>query len=393
MNRLTKYFTLALIITLLGCDEASLLNGDEDRNLFVPSSIQKMPNLDYFLVANANLRLEDVHSSLVLLDPQSKSVLPSTKTQTLNFGTYPLIDQDRSRILVPDFDQHILAYTFKETGNAEQPFLIEPENIRNSAEGIINALEVDDQPSQIQLVPTAKHGDIYVVVHQLGHLTVIKADDMTIIDLNEEDRYTGFELDSFLVGESGFRLGRFGSRGLSYDENTHLLFVTNPASNLVYIFDPEQLENEAVISMKSFVDSSQGLVSMVFDQSGHAILAHQGLQSLVVINMDNISDNGIAKEVIEPSLHAIIPLQGSPDGLVLNQTGDQLYVSLPDTNEILEVDLALKQVSNRLTLQNGIGPSGMALHDNGTQLWVLNGLSNTITSIDLQSFTEEGDLQ
>jgi|GEM_PF-3886204 len=382
-----------LIMGTYACDEAPLLSDDTSRNLFAPSSLVWMPGDAYFLIANANVRLEDTTSSLVLMDPQTQTLLKPSKTSTLNFGTYPTIDVTRNRILVPDFDRFLLSFTFSATNNAQQPFLIKQDNIRTQTQALPHALEVDDQPTQLQIVSTTEHGDLYIMVHGSGVLSVIKADDVTLMDLHAEERYTGFRLTSVLGGTSINSFPAQGARGLYHDDQSNLLYVTSPIRNLIYVFDPEHLENEGVIDLNSVAGNTTGIVDMVIDPQGRAIIAHQGLQSLIVMDISQVSDNGVSMEVIQPLIAGIVPTAGVPESLELSADGQMLYVSFSDTNEIAEVDLSVLQIKRRMTLSQGVGPSDMALDANSGLLWVLNSLSNSMTSIDLITFEEAGEAQ
>ncbi|MCR0983635.1 YncE family protein [Roseomonas populi] len=105
------------------------------------------------------------------------------------------------------------------------------------------------------------------------------------------------------------------------------------------------------------------------------------------------SDSG-AVQVLDPvggtsrtrSL-AVINLRARPGGWAEDQARDALFVALPDTGEVVEIDTMRWRERRRLAV--GGRPARMALDPDGVRLWVgqdgAEGTSNEVVAVDRQS--------
>ncbi|MEZ4820733.1 MAG: hypothetical protein R3A45_12940 [Bdellovibrionota bacterium] len=159
-------------------------------------------------------------------------------------------------------------------------------------------------------------------------------------------------------------------------------FVTSGASNFIYIFDPENLENEGVLSFLSVSGTTTGIRAIAIDSNQQAYVAHAGLESLLVVDFSSIVDNGISFEVIEPNIIKMIPLLGVPNTIVFDQTEDAVFIGLQETNEVVKVDTSTLTLTDRLTLSEGIGPSTLYFDAVADEVLSLNAFSNSLTRVD-----------
>ncbi|MCB0272532.1 MAG: hypothetical protein KDD46_05925 [Bdellovibrionales bacterium] len=383
-----RLFLVVLLLTV-GCDEAPLFSDDFEGTLNAPASFQVFPGTNIALLSNTNINLQEPFGSLIAYDVDTQTVLEDTKHYTVNFGIRPLIDNDRERILIPDLDRYVRVYSFQIPGEDGLAISFDEEEVTPIiSNSLTNAFEADDVPSDIALVETQDYGDIYIVLNQLGTMTIVDADSLEVTDLNDEDRYEGLRITSALTIDQNKKYPARGVSRMSKNPDTGLFYLLHPSSNFVYLFDAEHIENEGVISFLSLAGNTSGVRSVAFDGAGRGYFAHAGLQSILVVDVSQITDNGISFEVIDPVVINTIPLFGIPNEIILNDAQDTAFVSLQDSNEVLQIDLATLLITNRITLSEGRGPGSLFFETGSSELISLDFFSNTLTRMDSTTLSE-----
>jgi DNA-binding beta-propeller fold protein YncE len=377
---------LGAMVSLGACDEAPLIESDFDQTLNAPGFALNVPSSDYVLISNTNINLVERRGSVVLLNTVTGELLEESRTPTTNFGTSFYLDVDRSRLIIPDLDESLLFYDFSVT---DDQLNLEPIDVSpKTDENIINGMHVDELPKDVLLVQTQTRGDLYLVSHQSGTIGVIDADDLTLFDQDPEREDVGFVLFSSLTADRVDSLPGVGA-GLMYLQNdTGLVYVTNSRSNQMYVLDPEALDVEVMLDFSSIAGATVGLRDIVIDDDQRAYIAHGGLQSLLVVDVSGVVDNGVSYEVSQPVLIDIIPLEGVPNDLEINDTQDVLHVALQNQNEVVSISINGLTLDQRVELSEGRGPSKLYYDADQAQLWSLDFFSNTLTSFDVAPLTE-----
>jgi YVTN family beta-propeller protein len=86
----------------------------------------------------------------------------------------------------------------------------------------------------------------------------------------------------------------------------------------------------------------------------------------------------------------VIPTGGGPAGIALDQRARRAYAAIPNSDTIETIDVTAGEVTDRIMLRSGDRPSEVALSPDGRTLFTANAGSNTVSAIDLFSFTESG---
>ena len=119
-----------------------------------------------------------------------------------------------------------------------------------------------------------------------------------------------------------------------------MLVMTHPGASAVDIFDPVR---RRIVAQITGLQSPRGIA--VDEQGGRIYVADHGANAIAVIGTDGwkVSDN--------------IPLQGSPDALLLNN--GKLYWTDAENGTVAVIDLATKQVTSKVDV--GGAPRNLTL--------------------------------
>jgi DNA-binding beta-propeller fold protein YncE len=103
--------------------------------------------------------------------------------------------------------------------------------------------------------------------------------------------------------------------------------------------------------------------------------------SILTVNADNSIGIFNPKVNLKTSnLKALIPFEGQPAQWALDQDNELIYLTLPEENKVVVIDLRLQKIKGYIEV--GAQPRRMLFHRNSPYLWVGNDGSGTISVID-----------
>ena len=385
MNVRQKSIFAAVLLFLFQCSEAPLIDSTGNTRLNNPSSIVAIPGTDLAIVANSNVNLSEPAGSLIAINLSTREILEDTSFEIPNFSGDMAIDAANNRILIPDNDESLLVFEYMipgENGEAisfstfevADPVVIEGNTIENG-------VQTDAGPSAALIVPNTSLGEIVLVANDIGTLSIIRNSNFRFVDLDDDQEFFGLRLLSSSNFENPNQFPGRGSNRMSTDSNG-LVFISSPLNNQIYVFDPESQVLEAMIDLNSLSAPVVGIREIEIDSNGIAYIAHSGLDSIVVMDFSTVIKNGVPFEVLSPALLAIIPVGDGPEDIELKATETELFVSHQNEDSIYLVDTNLRQVINRVYLDQGSGPVRLLLDETRSSLYSLDFFSNSISILD-----------
>jgi YVTN family beta-propeller protein len=337
------------------------------------------------VVANANISLTQSSGSLVPIDLTSHTLLTGAAVSIPSFAGYLSVDTARSRIYVPDRgDDALLIYGYSLGGT--NSISISPLALPTPADLTTNGMVTDDNPVSVALLRGATAADDFLLVTNLvsGSLTMAPAETLVPLDLNPRDPIlNGYTLISAANFPSIDRKPGRGANRMVPSPDGSLLYVTSTMTNDLYVIDAKDRGIEAMLDLSPF-SPSVGTRGMVISAANLAYIVHRGMNSLIVLDVSSVVDNGIDFEVVEPLLVDVIPLGKDPEGIALSPTRGEIYVTHSGDNTMMTIDVATRKVRT-VTPLPGRSPGEVILDRAEKYLYILNFLSNDITYIDLDT--------
>jgi YVTN family beta-propeller protein len=142
-----------------------------------------------------------------------------------------------------------------------------------------------------------------------------------------------------------------GVHGIAIAPELNRGFVSNGRGNNVTIFDLKTLKATGTAATGENPDSIR------YDSKSGRVFAFNGR-----------SKSASVIDAKTGSVAATIPLPGKPEFSVADGTG-KVYVTIEDTNEIVEIDAARAAVTKKYPLTGCDGPSGLAFDAKGRRLF------------------------
>lgn len=396
-SSLRLFFVTWTLLLVVQCSEAPLIVPRSNTSLNSPSSMELVPGTNLAIVANANVNLDQASGSLIAVDLATNQPLDETKFEIPNFAGDIFLDTTRKLIYVPDHDEALLVYNYKIPGDGGQPISFSihdvPDPLNNDRHFISNGILTDDIPTQALMVTGTSLGDLILTSNQKGSISMIPAKTLVSTDLDENTDYYGLRLFSSSNFKNKDNFPGAGASRMSVSPVTGLVFVSSTINNQIYVIDPENQTIEAMIDLDSLALPTVGIREIAFDSTDRAYIAHNGLDSIIVMDFSGIKKNGIPYEVVIPPLVYEIPVGDGPEDIELNAAGTQLFVSNQNEDSVYLVDTTLRQITNRMYLDVGKSPGRLVLDEPKNILYSLDFYSNTISRFDATTGNYIGDIQ
>jgi YVTN family beta-propeller protein len=391
-----KKIGFLLVVTgffLGACSEAPLIVPSGPARLNNPVAMALI-SPDYAVVTNANISLTQTAGSLVPVDLVNRALLMDDAVSVDSFAGNIAVDSGHSRIYIAARgDDGILVYDYSISGDSK-PVSITPVNVPvpaqsvtgNGQSGVTNAVQADDNPVDVAFVPGTPAGDLILATNNIsGSLSVFPTATLAPIDLNpDDDRLNGlilFSAANFTIKDS--KPGR-GANLIVPNPDGSLYYLTSTLKNDIYVVDPKDLKVEAMLDLSTLA-ATAGTRGMVIGSNNLAYVVHRALNSVLVLDVSGIKEDGIDQKVVDPRLIDIIPVGKDPEGIALSSETPlekTLFVTNQGDNTLSVIDLTTR-TTLRTTALPGRSP-GRLVKDPGRNLfYILNFLSNDITLIDM----------
>lgn len=183
--------------------------------------------------------------------------------------------------------------------------------------------------------------------------------------------------------------------GLSVSPDGTRLLVANLENDSVSLIDlatrsvvaEQDLRPGIIDPARSGVPGGEYPVAVQFDGNDKAYVSSQRDRELDVL--------AIARDAPRLRVRARIPTRGQPNKMVLNRSGNRLYVASDNSDRVLVIDTATDHIVQSIptvapphVFQNsggfkGAGPNSVRLSPNGHWLFVTNGGMNSVAVIQL----------
>lgn len=141
-------------------------------------------------------------------------------------------------------------------------------------------------------------------------------------------------------------------QGVLYLPEKNQLIVANGGTGLVQFFDGASYAETSHIQLAGDADNVR------YDGSSASIIVGYGDGGLAVI------DAASAKKIAD------IPLGGHPESFQVDELGKQIFVNIPNTNQIAVANLNEKKVTSTWFLTSGASNFPMALDETNQRLFV-----------------------
>ncbi len=384
------WFTALSLALLFGCDEASLLSPRLTDRLNGPISLGLI-GTDLAVVANANINLEQEGGSLVAIDLTTGQLLTDTFAAIPSFAGKLIIDSTRQRIYVPDRgDDGLLIYDYVIASGTDISF--SPVAVSNPIPEASNGVETDEVPFEVAMLPATSRGDLLITTNNLsGSLSVIPADTLVPDDLDpDESLLEGLPLISAANFHIKDRKPGAGANKLVFHPTRNLVFITSTFSNNIYVIDTVDQQVEAMIDL-STISVAGGTHGMAIATSNRAYVAHRALDSILVMDVSHITDDGIDGDVVDFRLLNVIPVGRKPEDVFLTPDESRLFVSLSGDNQVATIDVARETVISVTDLE-GLSPGQIVYDSNRNVIYVLNLLSDNISIVDVATSALQGTI-
>lgn len=384
-------------MALLSCSEQPLIGTPTSTGLNSPASISLIPGTSCAIVANANINIDQEFGSLIVVDLQNKELLIDTKFDIPNFAGDIYIDGFRSKVYVPDHDESLLIYKYEISGTNCSSVTFTRENVDvPSSDKIPNGVQTDDGPATALLIPGTSLGDLILVSNQQGSISMIPANSLRYEDMDSENKFLGLRLFSASNFENRGRFPGRGANHMTESPATGLVYISSPLNNQIYVLNPMNQTIEAMIDMDAIALPTIGMRTIAIDDSSGneiAYIAHSGLDSIIVLDISNITVNNIPYEVIVPPIIDIIPAGDGPEDIKVVANGSRLFVSNQNEDSIYMIDTTLRQAVNKVYLDKPKGPGRLLLDEASNRLYSLDFFSNTISYYNATTGNRIGTIQ
>ena len=160
--------------------------------------------------------------------------------------------------------------------------------------------------------------------------------------------------------------GEPAAHGVVIDPSSHLAFVTRSDANSVDIFGPATMVAIKRIPVADDPDA------IFYDEFNKLVYVASGDSHLATL--------------IDPSTQATvatIALGGKPEFATLDASTGLLYQNLHDTNSVVAIDIAKREIAQGWPLQGCVGPTGMAIDDIHRRLFIACGANAALAVFDL----------
>lgn len=388
-----KVFLFAVFFAL-ACSEAPLITPSGSARLNNPVSMVLIPGTDYAIVANANVGLTQENGSLVPVDLSSLTLLTENAVSIPSFSGRISLDVGRSRIYVPDRgDDALLVYQYSIPGEDGAPISLTQVEVPVSSDQVQNGIETDDNPFDAAFIPGTPSGDLIFTTNNVsGSVTVVPTETLIPIDLNPDDgRLNGLPLISAANFKQKDRRPGSGADHLVPTPDGSLFYVTSTRTNDIYVIDPKDQKVEAMLDLSSLA-TPVGTRGMVIAANNLAYIVHRGLNSVIVLDVSGITDNGIDYEVVDPILIDVLPGGKDPEGIALSPDEKKLFVSNQGDNTVDVIDVETRTLEKRIAI-SGNAPAQLVVDATRNLLYVLNFVSNDITLINLTTEDVAGTIE
>ncbi len=373
---------ILFLVPFFGCSEAPLIAPENFKRLNNPISMAFVPNTNLAVVANANVNLNQETGSLVAIDLSSASILTETSISIPSFSGRITLHPSLFQIYVPDRgDDALLVYEYTVPAPSGLPISIIPKEVVSPQARTINGIETDENPFDVFLF-----NDLLLVTNHLsGSVSFISASSLDPIDLDPQDsQLNGLPLVSAANFTQAKRRSGIGANRIIPAPNG-LLYVTSTRTNNIYVIDPKSQQVEAMLDL-STLSLTGGTRGMVVSGSGLAYIAHRGINSLIILDVSEITDNGIDFEVADVKLVDVIPVGADPEGVALSPDEKTVFVSNQGDNSITVIDTVTRTIKSHIFV-SGTSPGEIVVDSTRNLLYVLNFLSNDISVIDINTLT------
>ncbi len=156
-----------------------------------------------------------------------------------------------------------------------------------------------------------------------------------------------------------------GVHGIAFVTSLGKGYTSNGRLNNITVFD---LKSNAVLSQ---IAAGTNPDAIMYDPYSRLIITCNGRSN----------DLSLIDPVTE-KLVATIPVGGKPETAVSDEKG-KIYINIEDKNEIISVDINLRQILNRWSLAPAEGPTGLAIDLKNNRLFA--GCEKTLVVLDANS--------
>ena len=156
-----------------------------------------------------------------------------------------------------------------------------------------------------------------------------------------------------------------GVHGIAFVTSLAKGYTSNGRLNNITVFD---LKSNAVLSQ---IAAGTNPDAIMYDPYSRLIITCNGRSN----------DLSLIDPVTE-KLVATIPVGGKPETAVSDEKG-KIYINIEDKNEIISVDINLRQIINRWSLAPAEGPTGLAIDLKNNRLFA--GCEKTLVVLDANS--------
>jgi DNA-binding beta-propeller fold protein YncE len=392
-----KLLWMALPLLWLSCSEVPLITSQGESRLDSPSSMVLLSGTDCAILANANVNLDQPKGSLVAVSLVSNQLLLDTEFKIPNFAGDLFVDEGRGRLYIPDRDEALLIYDYEITGTDCSTISFSEKNVPTPIDlERPNGVETDDGPAQALMISGTTQGDLIFVANQRGSVGVVKATDLKLKDMDDEEKYFGIRLFSAANFESADNFPGRGAGRMVASPTTGLIYITSSINNQIYVLNPDTLKVEAMIDLDGIASPTVGMRDIAFDSSTGselAYVAHSGLDSIVVLDVSGIAANGINYELVAPPILDVITVGDGPEDIEITSNGLFLFVSNQLEDSVYMVDTTQGQTIKKVYLDIAKNPSRLILDEPRNTLFSLDFYSNSITLFDATTGDRTGTIQ
>jgi YVTN family beta-propeller protein len=388
MNKITTIKTLstlwvAMSLFVFSCTEAPIIIPQGEYRLNSPSSMVLLSGTDCAIVSNANVNLDQRTGALIVVNLDTETLLVDTLFEIPNFSGNIFLDEGRNRIYVPDHDETLSIYEYEISGTdcdsisfseVDVPYPIDEDHP--------NGIELDDGPAEALMIPGTSLGDVIFVTSQVGSVSVIPANTLKVKDMDEDGDYSGLKLFSASNFENADNFPGRGANRMTVSAVTGLVYITSSSNNQIYVLNPVDQSIEAMIDLDSVALPTVGMRDIQLDNSTGAemaYVAHSGLDSIIIMDVSGITANNIPYEIVSPPILDVMLVGDGPEDIKILSSGAQLFVSNQKEDSVYTIDTVLRQVTNKVFMDQPKNPGRLVLDEPRNRLYSLDFYSNTIS--------------